>query len=153
MEYSDYQITYTRPDDISKITDIAWSDNMGGSGTISTADIAQFHSQCIYPLEEYFADGNVPEKLVFRGTKLKNSAINMGTVDSQYWTHETLSAGYVDNFSADYDAIVNNDEDTKGGNKFDISDAIDADGNSVSLDKITFIRVYNPMHEQCGCFG
>ncbi len=154
VEYTDYEITYMRPDDITKISDISWSDNKGGSGVIPTAEVAPFYSQCIYPLGGYFADGNVPEKLMFRGTKLKNNAMNMGGDDeSQYWTHETLSVGYADNFSDDYDAIVNNDEDTKGGNKFDISDAIDTDGNAVVLKKVTFIRVYNPIHQQCGWIG
>lgn len=154
VECTDYEITYYRPDDLSAISDISWTDNLGGSGVIPTAEVAQFYSQCIYPLGGYFADGNVPEKLVFRGTKLKNNAKNMGgDGDAQYWTHETLSVGYADNFSDDYDAIVGNDPDTKGGNKFDISDAIDADGNPVALDKITFVRVYNPINQQCGRVG
>lgn len=154
VEMTDYEITYYRPDDLSKISDIAWTDNKGGSGTIPTSDVAQFYPQCIYPLAEYFADGNVPERLTFRGTKLKNNAKNMGgDGDSQYWTHETLSVGYADNFSDDYEAIVGDDPDTKGGNKFDISDAIDGNGNTIVLEKITFVRVYNPINQQCGRTG
>ncbi len=154
VECTGYEITYYRPDDLSAISDISWTDNFGGSGVIPTVEVAQFYSQCIYPLGGYFADGNVPEKLVFRGTKLKNNAKNMGgDGEAQYWTHETLSVGYADNFSDDYDAVVGNDPDTRGGNKFDISDAIDADGNPVALDKITFVRVYNPINQQCGWVG
>lgn len=154
VEVVDYEMTYYRPADLSGISDITWTDNMGGSGVISTSDMAPFHEQCIYPLAEYFADGNVPEKLVFKGTKLKNNAKNMGgDGQSQYWTHETLSVGYADNFSDDYEAIVGDDPDTEGGNKFDISDAIDENGASVALDKITFVRVYNPINQQCGWVG
>lgn len=151
--YEDYSITYYRPDDTSTIQDVRWSDNKGNSGVISTAEIAPFHSQCIYPLSEYFSDGIVPDEITFSGVRVKDNAANRGTADASYWVHTALSSGYVDNYSADYEAIVNNDEDTRGGNKFDISDAIDKAGNGVNLEKITFIRVYNAVHQQCGNTG
>ncbi len=150
VEHEHYELTYHRPDNLTQISDIRWSDNMGGSGIISTSPIASSHNQCIYPLAEYFADGNVPESITFQGVKLKN---NGTTTNGTYWYLPPIGPGYADNYSSDYQSIINNDSDTRNSNKFDIDDAIDKNGNPVKLSKITFIRVYNPMHQWCGMLG
>lgn len=150
VEQEHYEVTYYRPDNLTGISDIRWSDNLGGNGVIATAPIASSHNQCLYPLAEYFADGNIPESITFKGVKLKN---NGTTTNGTYWSLPPIGSGYADNYSYDYQSIANNDPDTRNSNKFDIDDAIDQEGNPVKLSKITFIRVYNPMHQWCGMLG
>ena len=64
-----------------------------------------------------------------------------------------LDWGYVDNFSKDYPTVVNNDPDTKNSNKFDLSNAIDKEGKSVSLKGADFIKVYNCLNQESGWIG
>lgn len=149
-----YEVTYTRPESMDGISDVHWSDNKGGSGYYDGEYLLGFnHWQCIYPTAEFFKDGNVPEKLTFKGMRIKDNGENVGMDGGEYWGLTALGKGYIDNYSDDYDEIVNNDPDTKASNKFDIDDAIDAGGNPVKLEKITFIRVYNPMNQFCGHLG
>lgn len=138
----DYIITYTKPSQTAVAEDVLWSDNKGGTGKITAI---QFHKQCYYPL---FLSDN-PNTLTFKGNRVPNNA----TENNGIWTIPNLKGGYVDNLSDDYGTIVNDDQDTKNSNKFDISNAIDKNGNSKQLKGIDFIRVYNCLNQEAGWLG
>ena len=71
----------------------------------------------------------------------------------EYWYNAAARRGYADNYSDDYETIVNLDEDTKKSNKFDISNAVDAQGRSVSLPAVDFIKVYTCVNQGAGWLG
>lgn len=124
-----YSITY-KP---NPMDNIPWTDGLGNSGEIVRNS---FHSQEYYPL---WIDGN----LTFTGTLLPNNAKNTGTATQPYYWLSALRYGYVDNASR---------QDTTACS-FDISWAVDAERNPVSLDHIDFVRVYCAVNQQCGWIG
>lgn len=150
-----YEITYKRPADLSEMTNVAWSDNQGKTGVVDISAVLAFHKNSIYPKEEFFKDGKVPETLTFTGTLLVPNGVKSEGVDggAEYWKLYALSKGYVDNYSPEYEVVVGSDNDTKGSNKFDIANAVDENGESVNLPKITFIKVYSAVSQSCGWIG
>lgn len=144
-----FTVTYTRPDDISKAVDVSWSASDGTSGYIY-ANV--FHSQPYWPL---FVDGD-PAHMTFTGTCLSNLSIDrseeMG-MEGEYWYSAAAGKGYADNYSEEYDDIVNLDPQTARSNKFDISNAVDAQGNKVRLSGADFIKVYTCINQSSGWLG
>lgn len=137
-----YQITYTRPTDTEKATDVAWRDNQSATGAIHAN---QFHKQCYFPL--FLTDD--PKELVFNGSLLPQN----GTESGGIWTQKAFEWGYVDCASEDYAQVSDEDNDTKNSNKFDIANAVDKDGKAIVLEGIDFIRVYNGVNQECGWLG
>lgn len=137
-----YRVTYLRPAVTTSASDVAWSDNIGSSGVIRAIE---FHKQCYYPL---FVD-QTASQITFEGSLLPNPA----ALNGEIWSTEAFESGYADNYSSDYDQIVDGDTDTKGSNKFDLTDAVDSSGNSVTLESVDFIRVYTCVQEQAGWIG
>lgn len=92
-----------------------------------------FHKQPYYPqwIEE--------DSITFYGALLPSQTTKIGTQTVQ----RILEYGYVDN-------KPNTDID---GTSFDISWAVDENGNSVTLDKIDFVRVYTAVDEVLGMTG
>ena len=123
----DYAVTYQKPEDGSRT--INWTDNQGGSGTITGN----------WP---NFPEGAVPQTLVMKGNKVVTTGVN-----------NIFEWGYADNFSTDYNETVNGDPDTAGSNKFDISNAIDSEGNPVQLSGVDFIKVYTCVFFENPPFG
>ncbi len=145
-----YTITYTRPDDLSKAQDVHWTASDGGSGFLSAGEMDPFHKQSYWPS---FIPGNPPE-LVLNGTCLRNLTVNKSEqVGSEYWDNMAAGKGYADNYSEDYEDIVNLDNDTKKSNKFDITHAVDAQGNPVELPAVDFIKVYTCVNQSAGWLG
>lgn len=147
-----YEITYKRPADLTDMVNVEWSDNQGKTGVIDISEVLAYHKTSIYPLAEFFQDGNVPESLTFKGTLLAPNGVK-AEGEAQYWKLFALGNGYADNYSPDYVTTVGGDKDTKDSNKFDIANAVDENGNPVNLPKITFIRVYSAMSQSCGWLG
>lgn len=147
-----YEITYKRPADLTDMVNVEWSDSQGVSGVVDVSTIAAYHKYSIYPLAEFFQDGNVPESLTFKGTLLVSNGVK-AEGETQYWKLFALGNGYADNYSLDYETVVGGDSDTKGSNKFDIANAVDENDNPVNLPKITFIRVYSAVSQSCGWLG
>lgn len=124
----DYAIAYPRP--AADATAYPWSDNLGASGTI--------------PRNSYHAQGYFPEwidadTLTFRGSRLAPNAVATASnivLMSYAW-------GYADNHPNSMGDLCS----------FDISWAVDDEGNSVNLSSIDFVRVYTAINQVCGWLG
>jgi len=139
-----YSITYRRPDpdreiiadDVNSLDDIhyiGWSDNQGNNGYIAKNI---FHNQ------EYFPKWIEREEISFSGTLLPCNAEDLSG-NGSYYVLYSFPWGYVDNHPNDYEDL----------NSFDISWAVDDDGNHVNLPGIDFVRVYTGLNQYCGWLG
>lgn len=139
-----YEITYTKPAQTTVALDVEWIDNKGEKGVVNATS---FHNQCYFPL---FLEGD-PHKLTFAGARLANN----GTINpiNNEWFMKAYSGGYVDNFTLEYPKAVNGDEETKMSNKFDLSDAVDANSAPVKLVAVDYIMVYTAVNQVCGAVG
>lgn len=90
-----------------------------------------------YHLQSYWPEWNNGETLTFTGTLLPDN----GRLEDGIYAWRPFEWGYADNkANADKPA-------------FDIADAVDSDGNSVSLDKIDFVKVYTGVCMNSGALG
>lgn len=138
-----YSITYSRPvagkepePDGNFITDsryIKWRDSLGESGWLS---------KNVYHTQNYWPGWIDSDEITLSGTLLPPNAADIGTAGNNY-VLSSYPFGYADNYPNSFA-----DE-----NSFDISWAIDKDGNHVKLQKIHFIRVYTALNQQCGWMG
>ncbi|VBB46058.1 conserved exported hypothetical protein [uncultured Paludibacter sp.] len=126
-----YEITYYRPNPDGQKSNIKWTDNHGGEGTVTHISFAS--QSTMYPL--WISENT----LVFKGTKLKNTVYNDGV-----FKLPSFDWGYVDN---------NPNTDPIEKNGFKIDWAVDADGNAVNLDYIDFIKVYTAQTQEAGILG
>lgn len=123
----DYQITYTRPAEADG--DIAWTDNQNETGTI---DHNMFHSQIYYP--KWIKE----DTYTLSGTKLKNRT----TENNGYYRNNSFDWGYVDN-----------KDHVTDGNLFELDNAVDAEGNTIKLGYIDFIKVQTGVNVKAGWLG
>lgn len=139
-----YEITYHCPDpdrqiisdDDNSLDDIyyiPWSDNIGNNGFIAKNI---FHNQDYYP--KWVKDNT----LTFRGSLLAPNAEDISGYGAYYILY-SYPWGYVDNHPNEYADL----------NSFDISWAVDSEGNPVNLPGIDFIRVYTGINQYCGWLG
>lgn len=114
-----YTITYYNP---GSNTDVKWKDNQGDAGTVA---INTFHTQAYYP-----AFISEKDSVSFTGIKLPSTLKD----SAGYFTNAGFANGYADNWMSDYK--------TNGYNSFDIANAVDENGNKVSLPSVNFVKVY-----------
>ena len=114
-----YAITYYKPDGPQQ--DVLWSDNMGN---INSVDHNGYHSQ-----DYYFPMFVEEESYTLVGTRL-GSTMEIGDLE----TSAGYDWGYVDN----YGTVGQNDI-------FEIDNAIQADGSSIKLQYIDFVKVHTAM--------
>ncbi|GAA4313211.1 hypothetical protein GCM10023149_08880 [Mucilaginibacter gynuensis] len=122
----DYTVTYTRP--ASDTASVPWKDNKGNSGVIATN---MFHTQPYFPAS---VSGN---EYTLSGSLLPSTNINDD--DPFYITSGSFDFGYADNSS--------------GGDKVDIANAIDAKGNKVNLKGIDFVKIQTGILYNMGWLG
>lgn len=122
----DYEITYFKPENIED--DIAWEDNNGKTGFVLKKS---FHKQAYYP--EWITE----DSYSISGTLLSDRNIDMS--NSSMITSAPFEYGYADN--------------TPGGDKINISDAIDTEGNTVHLSGIDFIKIQTGIQANMGWLG
>ena len=117
----------------------------------------QFHSQNYFPDPALYPDvklnGNI---LSLTGTHI--NAVYDLRVPSYIECYRPLGFGYCDNHATNGDlTLATNpyyaDDNGKVRDGFDISWAIDSEGNYVDLDHIDFIKVYNSVNQACGWLG
>lgn len=121
-----YSVTYTRPNPAT--ADVAWTDNKGGSGVVKTNT---FHKQAYYP------EWITANTYTVTGTLLPSSNIN--DTNPTFITSNAFAFGYADN--------------TVGGDKLDIANAIDDKGNKVKLKGIDFIKIQTGIQYNLGWLG
>ena len=139
-----YTITYRRPDPdripeeddsgfLDDINYIPLSDSDGASGHMAKNT---FHNQSYYPL--WIKADNIS----FTGTRLAPNGIDLSGT-GRYYVLYAYDWGYVDNHPNEYDEL----------NSFDISWAVDSEGNKVHLPGVDFVRVYTGLNQYCGWLG
>lgn len=139
-----YRITYDRPDprhtpvegEDGFLTDtqyIPWRDSEGATGFIAKNS---FHGQ------SYFPEWINYDQLSFTGSRLAPNGVDQ-TGDGSYYVLFSYPWGYVDNHPNDYADL----------NSFDISLAVDSEGNPVNLPGADFVRVYTGLNQYCGWLG
>ena len=144
MTQHGYEIHYSHPDGHQPVKDltgiltdtlyIPWRDNIDGKGFVAKN---MYHTQSYWP---QWLDGE--DVLTFRGTRLPKNGVDesrMGT----YYVLYSYRWGYADNHPNDYADLCS----------FDISWAVDKEGNPVHLPGIDFIRVYTGVNQYCGWLG
>lgn len=130
--FHNYEITYYKPAGAS-VPDslyIRWTSN-DPSDAIGYVQKNPFHSQSYWP--EWIAG----QTLTFKGTRLGRNAY----VDNGMYVLRFLDWGYADNRP--------NNEDPG----FKLDWAVDAQGNSVHLDKVHFVKVYTGVNQSCVGLG
>lgn len=120
-----YTITYSNPK--NSTADIPWKDNLGNEGWVLRNT---YHSQEYYPL---WASNQ--ESISFTGSKLPSALLSEGIN-----TNKPFAWGYADSGSEEFLQIRN--AEGRGYNTFDISWAVDKNGNKVNLQEIDFIKIY-----------
>lgn len=121
-----YTITYTNGNNIS------WRGSLGDSGVMARNP---FHTQSYWP-EWIQQDAD----LSFTGTLL---APNAQLLTGNQYILYSYAYGYADNYPNSF----------AEENSFDISWAVDAEGNPVTLPGIHFVRVVTGLNQQCGALG
>lgn len=138
---ADFTIRYSRPSQTETSENIAWTSNDpdSPSGIITHND---FHTQSYWP---GWIEGDVIE---FSGTRLPGNARN----DNGTWVLSPFDWGYADN-RPDFVNVNGNMEPNPEAPGFNIDNAVDADGNSVRLTAIDFVKVYTAVNQICDFLG
>ena len=146
-----YEITYTNPQQ-STASDVPWTDNQGENGFIYAND---YHTQPYYPMSDYFPNIN-QDNYTLHGTKIK-AAVDLSDETNIHSFQRAF--GYADNhIRGDASSFLPDNPYTgeveyAGGDAFDISWAVDIDGNYVNLDEIDFIKVQCAVNENMDWLG
>ena len=122
----DYKITYFKPE--TATDDVAWEDSKGNTGVVAKN---AFHKQAYYP--EWITE----DSYSISGTILSYENIDMS--NPSYITSTPFEYGYADNSS--------------GGDRIDLADAIDAEGNPVNLSGIDFVKIQTGIQANMGWLG
>lgn len=129
-----YAVTYYRPTEAKAA--VQWSDNQGQSGEIRY--LGGRHAG-----DTYFPQWIEGESYTLSGTCLKARNYN----DGVNWVNPYYGWGYADNESpADY-------LPKRKSNAFDISNAIDSEGNRKQLEYINFVKVQCAVNAVSGSLG
>lgn len=141
---SPYSMTWFRPDPgktpvpgggglFTDMEYIRWKSTDGETGYLPKN---LYHRQSYWPL--WLDDSS----LTFTGTLLPPNGTD-ASGNGSYYVLKSYAWGYVDNHPNDNAEL----------NSFDISDAVDSEGNPVNLPGADFIRVYTGMNQVCGWLG
>lgn len=133
--------------------DVPWSDNYGNTGYVF---YNEYHSQAYYPLADSFPAIS-QENYTLSGLKIE---ARLNDHEAAYITMSSCPFGFADNkprvLSAShlepdnpYTPIV----EGGGGDAFDISWAVDENGEAVNLDGIDFIKIQTAVNASAGWLG
>lgn len=139
----DYTLTYTNSDTgFEQTTDVKWTDSEDESGVLP---VNEYHKQPYYPNPEFYNSFNrgvgkndtyTAESVSFGGTKIDAGFYPFGYADSHSEVSEKKNSAA--------NPYLKNHETFYNGDGFDLSWAVDDDGNPVKLDEISYIKLYNP---------
>lgn len=144
VTHHDYSVTYYRPDpnreivvdednSIDDIFYIRWRDNRDTEGYL--------HKN-IFHHQDYFPKWIEYDDLTFKGSLLAPNGEDISGYGAYYVLY-SYPWGYVDNHPNDFADL----------NSFDISNAVDWQGNPVKLPGADFVRVYTGVNQYCGWLG
>jgi len=122
----DYQVTYYKPSTLND--NIVWKDNKGNEGVVKRNN---FYMQSYYP--EWIKE----DTYTLSGTLLPDTNIDQS--NPNYIKSMPFAWGYADN--------------TVGGDKIDIDNAIDKDGKKVELTAIDFVKIQTGILADMGRLG
>lgn len=146
-----YSVTYENPN-LPNAANVPWTDNHGNSGEVLANS---YHTQPYYPIADSFPHINQTE-YTLTGTKV---ADNLDMRKPSMIKSYKKAFGYVDNQfvgESPYtkpDNPYTNEKENAGGDAFDISWAVDENGNYIDLDEIHFIKVHNAVLADAGWLG
>lgn len=132
-----YSVTYYRPSEPKK--PVLWTDSEGGSGEIDY--LAAFHTQ-----DYYYPQWVKADCYTLSGTRLEARNYDQSGGGTM-WINPHYDWGYVDNFSPiDFvpEGMLN---------LFDITNAIDSEGNSMELKYIDFVKIQCAVNAKSGWLG
>jgi hypothetical protein len=142
-----YSLTYYKPEDAD--ANVKWKDNLGNTGELKVGYIAGKAQE--RPSAYWWWSETAGNEITFTGTRLPDAYVNNSDDPSkENWEvpKSFFLWGYAENnYGDDY---IFRQELKKYGNQFDISNAIDKDGNPVKLNKIRFIKVQTAVFQQAG---
>lgn len=124
---------------VADTANITWHDSNGVKGYLKCGFGATNSSAWWWP-------ATTTDSITLHGTRLPNAYDDNSANGTQYWVvpPTRFTWGYAENvFGTDY-------EKTVGGNKLDISNAIDSLGHTVILPHIRFIKVQTGVFQQAG---
>ena len=148
----DYKVTYVNGDTSFKAAaDVAWQDNDGVKGVLS---VNEYHKQPYYPNPDFY--GKYNQGVGANTTYNATSASFTGTlIDAGFYPF-----GYADSHSAAepksnqaVNPYLKNHQLIYNGDGFDLSWAVDSEGNPVQLDEVSYIKIYNPTLAIRGSMG
>lgn len=140
-----YEVTYYRPTAAGQ--PVLWRDNLGATGEIDY--IAATHRQ-----DSYYPSWIAADSYTLGGTRLKARNYDRDG-DGQYWVNPAYDWGYADNLGSDT-VKGGSMEGLPSGIRFTllkISNAVDADGEPVHLDRIRFVKVQTGVNTKSGWLG
>lgn len=146
---TDYQITYINP---QMHANVPWYDNYGHTGNVQSND---FHTHNYYPDVDSFP-AIAKTEYTLGGTLIAHVIDSSNT---SFVSTFNKAFGYVDNFSRGMapftipDNPYTPEKENSGGDAFDISWAVDEDGNYVNLDHIDFVKVQTAVNGNAGWLG
>jgi hypothetical protein len=146
-----YSVTYSNPHS-ALAADVPWTDSRGTTGFIQANS---FFTQPYYPLPDSFPAID-QEQYTLSGTVI-GSTIDTAFESTIYSLRRAF--GYADNQYRGTAPFTRPDNpytpevENAGGDAFDISWAIDAEGNYVELDKIHFVKVHTGVMDGAGWLG
>ena len=136
----DFWVTYSRPESGQNTP---WIDSDGESGFVNW--MGSYHNQ-----DYYYPAWVEEDSYTLHGSKLPCRAYQDPVTN--LWGNKAYEWGYVDNSGSDLKEVSYNGTDILINN-FKISDAIDADGKPVKIEKIDFIKVQTAIMGSAGILG
>jgi hypothetical protein len=133
-----YAVTYYRPETVQ--SPVKWTDSEGASGEIDY--LKAYHNQ-----DYYYPLWVESDTYTLVGTRLEPKNYDQSGKGT-YWVLPTFDWGYVDNFSS-----IDRPTEKSVDNRFRISDAMDQNGNAVSLAYIDFVKVQTAINSKSGWLG
>jgi len=146
-----YRVRYTNPGG-TEARDVSWEDHQGNQGIIKANSA---HTQSYYPQSDIFP--RVPRESYELSGTLIQGAVDVDHPPVNISLRRAF--GYADNKlrgSQPYtlpDNPYTPEVEHSGGDAFDISWAVDSEGEQVVLDQIHFVKVQNGLLHQGGWLG
>jgi len=137
-----YKLTYYKADTTNVVPEnrnITWIDSDNKKGELICGFGGINSSEWWWPF-------TTTDSITFTGTRLPDSYVNGVSPETPYWTvpKSLFTDGYAENmYGNDFETIM-------GGNKLDISNAIDSAGKAIQISKIRFIKIQTGVLQQAG---